>query len=202
MKELLKKEQRKFIKDKGLTRGFYASFLFFFHLIALTWTLMLTQLYLRKVNKMGNIVLTKGKPAVQNKGRIEMGNIISIWSTINRTRLTAHRGGVLQIGDNNFINGAIISATTQITIGNNCKFGPFAMIMDSDFHNVSDHNKEGKSDKITIEDDVWIGAKATILKGVTIGKGAVIAVGSVVTKSVPPNSIAAGVPAKIIKENK
>lgn len=202
MKELIKREFNKFIKDKGLSDGGYAKFLFIFHLIGLVWTLILTRIYLRKINSLGKIVIAKGRPAVQNKGKITIGTVVSIWSNINRSRLTTHRGGELIIGDNNFINGAIISATTKVTIGNNCKFGPFSMIIDSDFHNVKDHNKDGESGEIVIEDDVWIGAKATILKGVTIGKGAVIAVGSVVTKSIPANAIAAGVPAKVIKEEK
>ncbi len=202
MKELIKREYNKFLKDKGVTDSFLYKFLFLFHLIYLAFNFLLSRWYLRKVNSMGKIVLTKGKPAVQNKGEIKIGNVVSIWSTINRTRLTTHRGGKLIIGNNNFINGAIISATTKVTIGNNCKFGPFSMIIDSDFHNVKDHNKEGESREIIIEDDVWIGAKATILKGVKIGKGAVVAVGSVVTKDIPANSIAAGVPAKVIKEEK
>ncbi len=202
MKELIKREFAKFIKDKGIEGGGYAKFLFVFHLIGLVYTLILTRVYLRKVNRLGKIVIAKGKPAIQNKGKMTLGTVLSIWSNINRSRLTTHRGGELIIGDNNFINGAIISATTKVTIGNNCKFGPFSMIIDSDFHNVKDHNKEGESGEIIIEDDVWIGAKATILKGVKIGKGAVIAVGSVVTKSVPANAIAAGVPAKVIKEEK
>jgi acetyltransferase-like isoleucine patch superfamily enzyme len=53
---------------------------------------------------------------------------------------------------------------------------------------------------VIIEDDVWIATRATILKGVTIGHGSVIAAGAVVTKSVPPKSIVAGVPAKVIKK--
>jgi len=76
------------------------------------------------------------------------------------------------------------------------------MIIDSDFHNVKDHNLDGESGEIVIEDDVWIGAKATVLKGVRIGKGAVVAVGSVVTKDVPANAIVAGIPAKVIKDEK
>ena len=52
---------------------------------------------------------------------------------------------------------------------------------------------------IVVEDEVWIGGRATILSGVTIGKGAIIAAGAVVTKDVPPYAIAGGVPAKIIK---
>jgi maltose O-acetyltransferase len=202
MKELIQREYSKFIKDKELLSTFWAKFLFLFHLISLVFTLILTRFYLRKANTIGKIVLTKGKPAIQNKGKITVGTVVSIWSTIAKTRLTTHKGGELKIGNNNFINGAIISATTKITIGNNCKFGPFSMIIDSDFHNVKDHNKDGESAEIIIEDDVWVGAKATILKGVRIGKGAVIAVGSVVTKNVPPNSIVAGVPAKVIKEDK
>ena len=202
MKYLLNKEFHKFIKDRGIDKGAYANFLFLFYLLALVWRLILTRFYLIKVNSIGKIVLAKGKPSIQNKGRMRIGTVVSIWSNINRSRLSTHRGGELVIGNNNFINGAIISATTKITIGNNCKFGPFAMIIDSDFHSLKDHREEGKSAEIIIEDDVWIGAKATILKGVRIGRGAVVAVGAVVTKDVPENAIAAGVPAKIIKDEK
>ena len=53
---------------------------------------------------------------------------------------------------------------------------------------------------VKIGNDVWIGAKATVLSGVTIGNGAVIAAGAVVTKDVPDNTVVAGVPAKIIKQ--
>lgn len=71
-------------------------------------------------------------------------------------------------------------------------------------HNFSDPNKrideQGISTTpVTIGDDIWIGANAVILPGVTIGNHSVIAAGAVVTKDVPPHSLAAGVPAKIIK---
>ena len=72
-------------------------------------------------------------------------------------------------------------------------------------HNFSDTNKrideQGVStNQVTIEDDVWIGANAVILPGVTIGEHCVVAAGAVVTKDVPPHSLVAGVPAKVIKK--
>ena len=72
-------------------------------------------------------------------------------------------------------------------------------------HNFADANKrideQGVStNAVTIEDDVWIGANAVILPGVTIGNHCVVAAGAVVTKDVPPHSLVAGVPAKVIKQ--
>ena len=72
-------------------------------------------------------------------------------------------------------------------------------------HNFSDTNKrideQGvRTNPVTIEDDVWVGANAVILPGVTIGEHCVVAAGAVVTKDVPPHSLVAGVPAKVIKK--
>ena len=72
-------------------------------------------------------------------------------------------------------------------------------------HNFSDTSKrideQGVStNPVTIEDDVWVGANAVILPGVTIGEHCVVAAGAVVTKDVPPHSLVAGVPAKVIKQ--
>ena len=72
-------------------------------------------------------------------------------------------------------------------------------------HNFSDTNKrideQGVStNPVTIEDDVWVGANAVILPGVTIGEHCVVAAGAVVTKDVPPHSLVAGIPAKVIKK--
>ncbi|MBX9853873.1 MAG: hypothetical protein K2X86_19190 [Cytophagaceae bacterium] len=77
--------------------------------------------------------------------------------------------------------------------------------MDSDHHNVHDRatdKVEICSVPLIIEDGVWVASKATILRGVKIGEGAVIAAGAVVTKDVPPYTVVAGVPAKVIKKLK
>jgi acetyltransferase-like isoleucine patch superfamily enzyme len=90
-------------------------------------------------------------------------------------------------------------------IGSNILIGSGCVISDSDSHPVlpserNDHTKT-KTKPVVIEDDVFIGARSIILKGVTIGKGSVIGAGSVVTKSIPEYTIAGGNPAKIIKDN-
>jgi acetyltransferase-like isoleucine patch superfamily enzyme len=201
MKDLVKHELIKFSKENPGRSSGIVRLLFMFHLTEIIVRLLLARIYLFEASKIGRFVITKGRPLVSNRGILRMGSRISIWSNINRTRISVHKNGVLVIGDNNFINGAIISAKDKVVIGNNCKFGPFAMIIDSDFHAVDDHSKEGKSEPVIIEDNVWIGAKASVLKGVTIGKSSVVAVGAVVTRDVPPYSVVGGVPAKIIRQN-
>lgn len=108
------------------------------------------------------------------------------------------------IGNNVGISGSTITATEKITIGNNVLIGSGCIICDSDAHPIhpldrKDCIKKTKSSPIVIEDDVFIGARSIILKGVRIGHGSVIGAGSVVTKDIPPMSIAAGNPARIIK---
>jgi acetyltransferase-like isoleucine patch superfamily enzyme len=96
------------------------------------------------------------------------------------------------------MNGCELIARTYIEIGEDCRIGPHTLIYDSDFHELSPdrRDEQGSSAPVVIGDNVWIGARVMILKGVSIGKDAVIAAGSVVTKDVPQGSIVAGVPAK------
>jgi acetyltransferase-like isoleucine patch superfamily enzyme len=111
--------------------------------------------------------------------------------------------GNLEIGDNSFINPrSIIVASTCIKIGNNCAISWNCQLLDTDIHAmVADGRPKERSLPISIGNKVWIGAGCTILKGVTIGDGCVIAAGSVVTGNIPAGTLAAGVPAKAIKEN-
>jgi acetyltransferase-like isoleucine patch superfamily enzyme len=97
-------------------------------------------------------------------------------------------------------NGVRIICGKKITIGKNCAIAPEVIIRDMDEHQIlfSEHKI---SKEIIIGDHVWIGTRAIILKGVTIGDGAVIAAGAVVTKDIPSKCVAAGVPAKVIQEN-
>lgn len=98
------------------------------------------------------------------------------------------------------MNGCEFVARIKISVGKKVLVGPCVRVYDSDFHNIDPHrrNEPGKSAPVIIEDNAWVGAGATILKGVTIGYGSIVAAGAVVTKSIPPLSIAAGNPCKIV----
>lgn len=110
---------------------------------------------------------------------------------------------IIEIGEQTFINNnaKIIADRGSIIIGKNCLIGFNFCAMNSDFHGLAIKNRTNGNylcADIIIGDNVFIGSNVTILKGVTIGNGAIIANGSIVTKNVPENKIAGGIPAKII----
>jgi acetyltransferase-like isoleucine patch superfamily enzyme len=150
--------------------------------------------------KVGKMVTVRGRLKVEGTGRISIGNRVSIWSHIRTTQLSAGKNALLYIGDHTFINtGVIISARKEVRIGKNCQIANEVIIMDNDFHGVSDRNKPEAPQPVIIHDDVWLATRCILLKGITIGKGAVVAAGAVVTKDVPPDTLVGGVPARFIK---
>ena len=99
-------------------------------------------------------------------------------------------------------SGTVIAAAESIVIGDRVLCGANVTITDTDWHaiNLSERSTPGTaaSAPVSIEDDVWIGLGAVVLKGVTIGRGTVVAAGSVVTRSLPEMVIAGGNPARVI----
>ena len=112
-------------------------------------------------------------------------------------------GGKLSLGRNSYMNASLIQSANSITIGDDCAIASDVLIQDTDFHTILDEkgNEKPVSKPVVIGNHVWICAKATILKGVTIGDGAIIAAGAVVTKDVPARCVVAGNPAKVVREN-
>jgi acetyltransferase-like isoleucine patch superfamily enzyme len=113
----------------------------------------------------------------------------------------------IEIGDDVGMSGCSITAREKVSIGNRVLIGSGALIFDNDAHPICPTNRrynyEGVISKpIIIHDDVFIGARAIIMKGVEIGEGSIVAAGSIVTKSVPPFTIVGGNPARVIKEIK
>lgn len=164
------------------------------------WRILMAKFYLRKVTKLGRMVSVNGKPIVDNQGEMIFGDEVRVWSPIVRAQLYTGKKGRLIVGRNARLNGVHIDARELVQIGENVRIAPYTIILDSDFHDTKDHFSDGASSPVIIERDVWIATRATILKGVTIGHGSVIAAGSVVTKSIPPKSVAGGVPARVIKK--
>jgi len=128
------------------------------------------------------------------------------------------KNGHCTIGDFTLLNGALIMAEEKIEIGSHCLVSWNVGIADSDFHPIAPAQRlidaqalapyfEGrparpklKTAPVKISDNVWIGMNAVILKGVTIGENSVVAAGSVVTKSVEPNTVVAGNPAIVVRQ--
>lgn len=104
----------------------------------------------------------------------------------------------VRIGRNSRINrDCTLDLRSGLTIGDNVSVSPEVMILGGT-HNPNDPKFDPVPGEVVIEDHVWIGTRAMILPGVTVGRGAVIAAGSVVTKDVAPLTIVGGVPAKPI----
>ena len=117
---------------------------------------------------------------------------------------------VIEVGAGTYLsNNVQVISESRISIGSGCLIGGGVLIIDSDFHDLSAAARDASapltSSSITltapviIEDNVFIGSRVIILKGVTIGKDSVIGAGSVVVRSIPPGVIAAGNPAKVIR---
>lgn len=115
---------------------------------------------------------------------------------------------VIEIGDRVGLSSTCLWANDRITIGNDVHVGGDCLIIDNDAH--SHHYVERRqghapdikipTSPIVIEDDVWVGARCMILKGVHIGARSIVAAGSVVTKDIPADCVAGGNPCKVIKQ--
>jgi acetyltransferase-like isoleucine patch superfamily enzyme len=141
-----------------------------------------------------------------SKNGVTVGDHVSIArdSILFCTGVIAQKGTGIKIGNRTGINSrAYLGGQGGITIGDDVIFGPNVQVF-SENHNFSDltiniKDQGVKRQAVNIGNNCWLGAGSTILAGVVIGNGCVIAAGSVVTKSIPENSIVAGVPARIIK---
>jgi acetyltransferase-like isoleucine patch superfamily enzyme len=134
-------------------------------------------------------------PEIDDRGgSIQVGNI----AFFPGTRLECWRGAQIRIGDGTYLNrNTEIVAAGSVTIGRDCKIGRDVLVMDTDQHPLP--GGELVIAPVVIEDRVWIGARAIVLKGVRIGHDSVVAAGAIVTRDVPPWSVVAGQPARVLR---
>jgi acetyltransferase-like isoleucine patch superfamily enzyme len=104
---------------------------------------------------------------------------------------------VVRIGDDCGFSGTVIGCFASVTIGHRVKCGANTLITDGDWH--AEDPRSSKPRPIIIGDDVWLGVNVTVMKGVTIGANSLIGAGSIVTKDIPANVIAAGNPCVVIR---
>ena len=151
----------------------------------------------------------------KKSGAVVFGNYVSCYAGCS---FSIGENGQCTVGDFTLLNGALIMAEEKIEIGAHCLISWNIGIADSDFHPLEPAQRlidaqalapyfkdrpprpKLKTAPVKIADNVWVGMNAVILKGVTIGENSVVAAGSVVTKSVPPNTVVAGNPAVIVRQ--
>lgn len=163
------------------------------------WELASARFRLRNVDRVGAHARTLGRPRIDNQGRMELGSHVLLRSVNVPVELATGPDGILHIGDGVRLNyGVSIAAEKAVVIGSRTRVGPYVMIVDTDFHDVYNRGVRPEPAPVVIEEDVWVGAKASILRGVRVGRGAVIGTGAVVTRDVEPFTVVAGVPARVV----
>ena len=156
-----------------------------------------------------------GLPMIQKHrhSRMQIGQRASLRSTLASNPLvplhpvmlsTRRAGAVLQVGDDFGMTGGSIVAAERISIGDRVLIGANCTITDFDFHPLDAQQRlldpaSGATAPVVIEHDVFIGMGSIVLKGVTLGARCVIGAGSVVTRSIPPDTVAAGNPARVVR---
>jgi len=140
-------------------------------------------------------------------GPIDIGNYTTFIATPdNRISLciwpeSREKEGHIRIGDYSLVcPGVRISAAQEIIVEDNCMLAFRAYITDSDWHGLYDRVTMGTPRPVRLCNNVWVGDSVIICKGVTVGENSIIGAGSVVVSSIPPNSVAAGNPARVVKQ--
>jgi len=148
----------------------------------------------------GDIPLISGNGRIIIGDRVRLGNRLAFFVSQRFQNLPE-----LSIGDDSSINFFTeISVCDRVSIGKRCRIAGDVKIFDNNSHSIYFENErrmtEADVKPIVIEDDVWVGMRSIILKGVTLGKGCVVAAGSVVTKDVAEMTVVGGNPARTIKK--
>jgi acetyltransferase-like isoleucine patch superfamily enzyme len=151
----------------------------------------------KRFTRAGKLVVTPGwpLPKIINYG----GHIEATGCRFSSgVRLECWKNGLLKIGNGTYLNrGVEIVASKSVRIGANCRIARDVVIMDTDQHAVDDFDV--KMSPVNIEDRVWLGCRAIILKGVSIGHDSIIGAGAIVTKNIPPHSVVVSPEARTIK---
>lgn len=195
------------------------------HILTLKFSPCINRWYFKgKGVKYGRNLTVVGKVTIDNRGEITIGDSFMMTSSCDLNPISSNlighiycsKTGHISIGNRVGMSSTRIWIEDSLTIGNYVTIGANVLLMDTDCHQIDYRYRCGllkqqetsssspkeqcvQRKSITLEDYCWIGAESIILKGVTIGARSVIGAGSIVTKDIPADCIAAGNPCKVIK---
>jgi acetyltransferase-like isoleucine patch superfamily enzyme len=184
------------------------------HCSTVFWTVKTRLLFAALGCTCGRGLCVDGSVVVRapRRGAIRIGNHVRLVSRFQANLVGLTQPVVLQclgqgrieIGDNTGCSAGVFSSRSLIRVGRHVNIGGNVRIYDHDFHAIDWQDRRtgdpGRTEPVMIGDDVFIGANAILLKGVHVGDRSVIGAGSVVTlKDIPPDSVVAGNPARIVK---
>ena len=131
----------------------------------------------------------------ESGAEIEVGEGTWLRTEVGPIHLVAFRGGRLEIGPDGLLNACHISAKSRVSLGRRVWVGMGSRIFDADQHDLDAERPEGV-DPVRIGDHTWIASDVTVLRGVHIGEHSIVGARSLVTRDVPPHSLAFGQPAR------
>ncbi|MFM5023036.1 DapH/DapD/GlmU-related protein [Aeromonas rivipollensis] len=168
-------------------------------------------LFLKRKISIDSSPIFVGMPIFKGRGNIVIGKKCTLASSKCSNPIglfrpcifeAINKDSTIEIGDNFSASGVCIVSEAKVLIGHNVMIGANVTIIDTDFHPIKSidgkRSNYASNKEIIIEDDVWIGMNAVILKGVTIYRGAVIGANAVITKDIPAGAKAVGNPARIL----
>jgi len=161
------------------------------------------RLFARRVRIGSRFRVTK-RFVPRGPGRIVIGDDVLVHGGAHPVTVFTHAPEAeIRIGRNVFLNGTRFGASTRIEVGDDAILAD-CRIMDTDFHSIWPDRQSPdaivEAAPVVIEPNVWVAAGAMVLKGVRIGRNSVVAAGAVVISDVPPDSVVAGNPARVVKD--
>jgi acetyltransferase-like isoleucine patch superfamily enzyme len=150
---------------------------------------------LRTARHVGVGATVLGDPVV-DASDLEIGDQFKIWSAHRQTLVSG--SGRIRIGHRVFINaGSIVYSEVAVTIGDDVALANEVYVMDTSSHGIE--GRDPKAAPVVIGNGTWVGARAIVLPGISIGERVVVAAGAVVTRDVPDRVLVAGNPARVVR---